>query len=113
MKRLTPEQIAEAYLLSESLSEAARKLGVSRPTLRNRLQKDTVQQAIQELQEHYLKHLKHHLLTHAKQAAQVLIDNLYNEDPRIQIAAAKEILSRVLDKSSASKADTEPIVITP
>lgn len=113
VKHLTAEQIAEAYLTSDSLSEAARRLGVSRPTLRKRLQKDSVQQAIQELERQYQHAARHHLYRHAKQAAQVLIDNLYAEDPRVQIAAAKEILARVLDKSSSSKADTEPIIITP
>lgn len=112
VKHLTAEQIAEAYLTSDSLSEAARRLGVSRPTLRKRLQKDSVQEAIQELERQYQHAARYHLYKHAKQAAQVLIDNLYAEDPRVQIAAAKEILVRVLDKSS-SRSDTEPIIITP
>lgn len=108
----TPEQIAEVYLTSESLSEAARRLGISRPTLRKRLQSSNVQQAVQELERHYRDAVKHHLYRHARRAAQVLIDQLESDDPRIQIAAAKEILARVLDKTPSAK-ESEPIIITP
>lgn len=111
---LKVEQTVEAVLLSPSLSEAARALGVSRSTLYRRLQREPYREALAEWRGLMQQHAQLYLLQQIRQAIDTLVGLLSHRDPKVQLAAAKVLLDAFFRLDSAGEGGRgEPIIITP
>lgn len=105
--RCTSERVAEVYLSSSSVVEAAQRLHVSRATLYRWLAREDVQQAIHEIQRQLRESIHHELILLARRAIQVLHDCLESDDERVRLNAAKLVLVRLDEKAPQEN----PIII--
>jgi plasmid maintenance system antidote protein VapI len=86
-------------------TELSKRIGVHRHTIRKRLDKPKVIQALNQLQDTALNIL----LNAQSEAAVMMIEHMRNQDPDLSLKACKEILTGVLAKSINIKGDRGPI----